>query len=286
MALEVIRTAPQLDAFTPLAEHQAQTPGSFFGGKPVLYYHCTNAELSLDSQSLSTSPAFAALVSSVHSDPNTDTPTDGTNGNSLAKHHMAGLDVWVTSDHFILFSPAASAGVQILYPTISLHAQQASALYMQLCLSDMSQTADDDIETLELLVTPAPIQTTDAVTNESDDGRARTQHSSAQALYAAVSACADLHPDPDESDDGEGGFGGDEEQTMPGAGGWITSENMHEFVDENGEFRMPAADGVAGTSLGAGAGTVRTADQFGDADEDADDHGNGDGDESKWRRTG
>jgi len=47
-------------------------------------------------------------------------------------------------------------------------------------------------------------------------------------------------------------------------------------MDENGEFRMPE-----GGSLGAGAGTVRTADQF----EDADEGDEPDGEDVKWRRT-
>lgn len=143
---------------------------------------------------------------------------------------------------------------------------------MQLCLSDMQQTADEDLETLELLVTPsAPTPATTEATQERSEEQ-RTE-SSIIALYAAVSACADLHPDPDE--DEEQGDAMDMD-TAPGAGGWITSENMHEFVDENGEFRMPQA-------LGAGAGVVRTADdaQFEDGLEDGAEE-----DDGKWRRTG
>lgn len=142
---------------------------------------------------------------------------------------------------------------------------------MQLCLSEISQTADEDIETLELLLTPAtPAVATVQGTEERSDEE-RTQ-SSAQALYAAVSACADLHPDPDED---EQGMDADEDQA-PGATGWITSENMGDFMDEDGNFRIPEA-------LGAGAGSVRTADdaQFEDADPSGDAE-----DESKWRRTG
>lgn len=129
---------------------------------------------------------------------------------------------------------------------------------MQLCLSDISQTADEDLETLELLLTPVPSTT------------ATDEESSAQALYAAVSACADLHPDPDSSEDGEE----EDMDTAPGAGGWITSENMADFTDADGNFVMPEG------GLGAGAGSVRTAEQFEDAEENG-----ADGEESKWRRT-
>jgi nucleotide-sensitive chloride channel 1A len=147
---------------------------------------------------------------------------------------------------------------------------------MQLCLSDISQTADDDLETIEMLLTPEPSPDSDAT-------------EASEQLFNAVSACADLHPDPDEDDD-------QEQEPMPGAGGWITSDNMDQFVDENGDFRMPR-----GSSLGVGAGTVRTADQFEDANNDYDDEDddddddndddnhdvdNGaDGEETKWRRT-
>lgn len=38
MPLTTIRTAPEASSFTPLIEHQSQTPANFFGGKPVLHY--------------------------------------------------------------------------------------------------------------------------------------------------------------------------------------------------------------------------------------------------------
>lgn len=165
------------------------------------------------------------------------------------------------SSYFILWSARAAKGLQIPYPTISLHARQQTALYMQLCLSDLSQTADDDIDTLELLLQPEH-STTDA----------------AELLYAAVSACADLHPDPDDQDDDDLA---QEPQPEPGAGGWITSENLQDFMDEHGNFRMPQG------ALGAGAGSIRTADQFQDADDDREPvNGESESEETKWRRTG
>lgn len=144
---------------------------------------------------------------------------------------------------------------------------------MQLCLSDTSQTADEDLETLELLLTPP------AASQHAEP--AETSQTPIQALYAAVSACADLHPDPDESDEGE-------QEPLPGAGGWITSENMHEFFDEEGNLRegvaMFGGEGAdGGTGLGAGAGTVRTADEFEDAVDGLEEPGT---EETKWRRTG
>lgn len=89
----------------------------------------------------------------------------------------------------------------------------------------------------------------------------------AKLIFEALSACADLHPDPESGEE-------EEEDTAPGAGGWITSENMDQFVDADGNF-------IGGGALGTGAGTVRTRDE---EMEDAEDDGP-DVDDTKWRRT-
>lgn len=119
----------------------------------------------------------------------------------------------------------------------------------------------------------------------------------AQALFNALSNCSNLHPDPveDEDEDGEhgsrliqsglaiplGGEGTGLPPPMPGSGGWITAENMHEFVDADGNWIEDEAEGAAeDPALGPGAGTVRSRD--GD-DEGADP---ADGEDSKWQRTG
>ena len=134
----------------------------------------------------------------------------------------------------------------------------------------------------------------------------------AEALFTALSACADLHPDPVEEEGGIGDGGmetGDEDgiggstlvraglatilhdrgvsgsdglpPPMPGSGGWITAENMHEFVDEDGNWieGEGGEDDEGEKSLGPGAGTVRTR---GDEDEMEQDGG----EETKWRKTG
>lgn len=134
-----------------------------------------------------------------------------------------------------------------------------------------------------------------------------------QSLFAAISACANLHPDPVDADaDGdeemghppimvEGGVGYESTHTgteiglpppMPGSGGWITAENVGEFFDEEGNFR-----GQGGGGLGPGAGVVRGREEDGeegrweDAGREGEGEGNGvgegmeDGEETKWRRT-
>jgi nucleotide-sensitive chloride channel 1A len=90
------------------------------------------------------------------------------------------------------------------------------------------------------------------------------------------------------------------DETAPGATGWITSENMADFMDEDGNFRMPTgatviggddeagtyddADGDVGGNVG-GAGSVRRRDEAGlDGEGGAAGAGSGDG-ESKWQRT-
>lgn len=103
----------------------------------------------------------------------------------------------------------------------------------------------------------------------------------------AIGDCQELNPDPAEDDSEEEGYGEPAfDETAPGATGWITSENIHEYTDENGNFKMPEGVTVIGgedeeddnAQLGEGAGRVRRADEV-DADEGA-------GEEAKWQKTG
>lgn len=96
MALEVIRSAPQLDAFTPLSEHQSQTPGTFFGGRPILYFHTSNASLSIDAHQLESSPAFSAL--NAGSDASAGAVNGNGNSNGDSKITITAVDVFVTSE--------------------------------------------------------------------------------------------------------------------------------------------------------------------------------------------
>lgn len=119
-----------------------------------------------------------------------------------------------------------------------------------------------------------------------------------EQLFSALSACADLHPDATSNSDidigDEAANNTDQEPMytqidglpppMPGSGGWITAENVGEFFDEEGNFRG------GGGSLGEGAGVVRRRDEE-EEQEEADGNGvegdrDGEGEETKWRRTG
>lgn len=102
----------------------------------------------------------------------------------------------------------------------------------------------------------------------------------------AIGDCQELNPDPAADDDSEeDGDGFDE--TAPGATGWITSENLHEFTDAEGNFKMPEGikvfgdegeDEDGGGELGEGAGRVRRAEEI-DGEEGVDG-------ETKWQKTG
>jgi nucleotide-sensitive chloride channel 1A len=54
-----IHAAPPLDSFTPLADHQSQTPDVFYGAKPVLHYHTVGAHALISRAQLSKLPIFS-----------------------------------------------------------------------------------------------------------------------------------------------------------------------------------------------------------------------------------
>jgi chloride channel, nucleotide-sensitive, 1A len=87
--------------------------------------------------------------------------------------------------------------------------------------------------------------------------------SPAKALFEALSNCADLHPDPQSP-------GSDAPVPDPGAGGWITAENMDRFTDADGNFTG---------FLGLGAGNIHDRE-----DDDSGVNGTSEEDETKWQR--
>jgi nucleotide-sensitive chloride channel 1A len=64
-----IRTAPSTADFTPLAEWQSQTPETFHGGKPVLYYHATGAKALVPKSQIGKLPFFPEDASATASEP-------------------------------------------------------------------------------------------------------------------------------------------------------------------------------------------------------------------------
>lgn len=99
MALGAVQTAPNAADFKSLAEHQSQTPGTFFGGKPVLHLHAPNASVTIGSDDLAAQLVLQALQPA----------TDGVsvNGGSAQNHDVAisGIDIWVTSEYVGLGQP-------------------------------------------------------------------------------------------------------------------------------------------------------------------------------------
>ncbi|KAF2220573.1 regulator of volume decrease after cellular swelling-domain-containing protein [Elsinoe ampelina] len=308
MALELFSAPPTKDLFQTLEDFQASTPATFFDGKPVLHYHNPSCTLTISTSTLAGSP-FASLG------PQSSQST--TNGDHTNGHHPSTSDettitveTWITSRDFTLYSPSASSGLHIPYPLISLHAQQGEGLYMQLVLNSSPHTTDDELETLEVVLTPSPQAPSDpdpAAESSSTNGHGQGGASEAALLYTALSTCADLHPDPNPDDEAEGNAAGLmamlQQATTEGgevdlsSGGWVTAENMHEFLDADGNVTFPSqvsgeaegADEGEHEGLGPGAGTRRGVEDGEDGAEEGDDGATEDGEgrgETKWRRTG
>lgn len=173
--------------------------------------------------------------------------------------------------NLILFQNTPTpTGVAVPYPSIALHAtmkwkSRIDALYMNLSLNDAeSVNAEEDINVLELTILP-PAYETD-----------RPQTTCVNEIFNAMNTCADLHPDPENDD-------GDDDETAPGATGWITADNMDDFLDEEGNFRGTVIG--AGEELGPGAGTVRPRED-GEEDSNGVNGVDGSGHEDKYQRTG
>ncbi|PYH98642.1 hypothetical protein BO71DRAFT_480153, partial [Aspergillus ellipticus CBS 707.79] len=290
--MEPLTTAPETNTFVPLAEHQSRTPSSFHSGPAVLHYHQQNCTLVVSERDLLSIPALNALRDASTTTAATAAPTNGHTDDDIPDKEIVipGVSVWVTSDKFLLHNPTPTppSGLSIPYPTISLHAIQrlrlptstteVQGLYMQLASpTPTNAMTDDEEECLTLTLVPPPSTPTSTTTttttttteNLSPEEQAQDQQTPTQALYAAVSACSNLHPDPvepgdedeDDEDEGTGLFqsgvvalgDGGLPPPVDGSSGWITAENMHEFFDEEGNW-------IAGgeeprLSLGPGAGT-------------------------------
>ncbi|KAJ5317795.1 hypothetical protein PENANT_c004G10815 [Penicillium antarcticum] len=293
--MDVLRNAPEASTFVPLAEHQSRTPSSFYEGPPVLHYHSERCKIVILEHELAATPALSALRG--------ESAAASSEQDDAKEIAIEGIETWVTSDKLLLFSSIASTGVQISYPSISLHALQrlrvpgtespeVQGLYMQIA-TPSAPSADDVEECITMtIVLPA-----DAPTQETSDGSGETE-TPTQIFYNSVSACSNLHPDPvepgDEDEDDEEGNkwfsaedadgvvrlgDGDLPPPVAGSSGWITAENMGEFFDEDGNWI--AGGEPPSFPLGPGAGTVRTR----EGENGADENGEGEDDEAKWRRT-
>ena len=211
-----------------------------------------------------------------------------------------------------------SSSAQFTSQTQTQPQAQTSALYLQLDLGNpftRNPDLDEDAaETVDLLLIPQTSASSTRATADAgtiseppaivaaggtDGPSAQSQELQAntKTIFEALTRCADLHPDPDDMDSDEAGDGAGDIMGggMPGAGGWITSENVHEFegMFGGGDEGEDGVDGGEGEDeavvriLGPGAGSRRARDDAGESGEAAvsgetDEEGEG---ESKWRRT-
>src|SRR4051812_45288624 len=86
MAPITIHSAPSLDTFTTLADHESQTPAVFFNAKPVLHYHSTSVRASARRSQLSKLPIFAQAM---------DDQTDEAAGDGLVQP----VEIFVSSEY-------------------------------------------------------------------------------------------------------------------------------------------------------------------------------------------
>ncbi|KAF7510222.1 hypothetical protein GJ744_006918 [Endocarpon pusillum] len=316
--MEIITEAPEVTSFVPLIEHQSTTPASFYSGPPVLHYHSQRCKLILLESDMSKSAAVQRLAQA--SEKLNTLNGESANGGDVEAQSLveeisvqriiSDIDVWVTSEKLLLYSPSSEVGISIPYPTISLHAIQSvpapsagehQGLYMQLLSQSPDAEGgveDEEEDSISLTIipqndAPPPPTTTDPDSTTGD----HTPQPPTVAMFTALSNCSNLHPDPvnDEQELGglqesalfqagmiaPGNASGDLPPPMPGSGGWITAENMGEYFDEEGNLigEDPAGENA---TLGVGAGSVRPRED----DEDEAAHENGMTDETKWRRTG
>lgn len=183
----------------------------------------------------------------------------------------SGNDILTVPRNLVLFQTSpASTGVAIPYPTIALHAtmkykSSVDALYLNVSLNDVEAVNDEeDIQVLEFTILPPSYSS-------------NPDSACIKDIFGALNTGADLHPDPNASDDENDDILDD---SAPGASGWITAENMDEYMDEDGNFIGTV---LGGEELGPGAGTVRPR-------EDGNDNTNGvsgsEGHEEKYHRIG
>ncbi|KAG7289171.1 hypothetical protein NEMBOFW57_005534 [Staphylotrichum longicolle] len=288
MSLQTVRSPFAPSDYTPLAEHQEQTPDSFYDAKPVLHYHATGAKAWIPKSQRGKLPFFPADLASAPTAPESSALNDQTEETVEQT-----VDLFVNSRNLSIFCPSAECGVSIPYQQVSIHAIKTlraspdatfPAVYLQLELAS-GGASDDDFDTVELTLIPQPQRS-----SSPSEIPTPPPKSEATQLFEAISECSNLNPDPvqDGEDDDEGDedgaqiiFEGDHEAiegfsgvfagardgglppAMPGSGGWITAENVHEYFDERGNWIGGEEEEVSG-ELGEGAGTVHSREEDGE----------------------
>lgn len=151
MALESTTTEPTLADFTPLSEHQEQTPNTFWAAKPVLHLHSPGISLGISTADLIAQPAlhpFGIETLKIAEEQGAESASSG--GSTV----ISGLDIWVTSKQLTLFAPQIPHGAHIPYQSIVVHAAEGDEVLLGLNLSD-NNTPDEDMSFIQLRITPA-----------------------------------------------------------------------------------------------------------------------------------
>ncbi|KAI1651970.1 regulator of volume decrease after cellular swelling-domain-containing protein [Daldinia loculata] len=319
----VIRTCPSADNdFQPLSEYQAQTPDTFFDGKPILYYHDENVKAWVSNKQYEALYIFSKGSEDGLTPLNPSPPECYALENNWGKHLFEEkVEVFVASNKLTLFSHKSGTGIEIPYPAITLHAiknfrhvekpDEASykfiGVYMQLEFSNSGGEDDEILDPIELTLIPykaLPEEQSATETPVIDPLNSER----ATALFNQVSACSNLHPDPHEEEDEEeggdefdrivfeGNVEGDAIEGLPGAfrgdlnGGLpppMPGSSGWITADNVNQYfdqegNWIGGNGVSG-ELGDGAGRVRG---HVEVDQDAmDGVENGDGTDSKRPRT-
>ena len=102
--MEVLHTLPSASQYTPLSEHQSQTPASFYDGPAILYHHSKSCTLKIGSHDLSVAPAFKDLADGAQRSSNGHTNGYAENDEDIDDEtdeelEIPDVDVWVTSEY-------------------------------------------------------------------------------------------------------------------------------------------------------------------------------------------
>ncbi|KAI0205100.1 regulator of volume decrease after cellular swelling-domain-containing protein [Astrocystis sublimbata] len=211
----IINSRPSAEGdFLPLSEYQAQTPETFFEGKPVLHFHDENIKAWVSQQQYEQLYFFSKAAADnaaagTPTAPESHALGDEDKNNTREEENV---EVFVSSKKLTLFSRNSGSGIEIPYPAISLHAikhfkpldkpdddsSKFAGVYMQLEFSDSSPDDDESFEPIELTLIPHNASTTDdgATVDPSNAGRT-------SALFNQISACSNLNPDPRNDDEDE-----------------------------------------------------------------------------------
>jgi chloride channel, nucleotide-sensitive, 1A len=92
-----IHSPPALDSFTPLAEHQSQTPTTFYNAKPVLHYHAVGLRAVAPSNNVSKLPIFPQSTGN----PTESTPAEAASADPESQDSPASATVTEIVDAFI-----------------------------------------------------------------------------------------------------------------------------------------------------------------------------------------